>query len=130
MRGKCPVSSDELETTVSDDDSSSDESGTIVSDDDASLWLSEDQEHGIKIKDEGECSSKAGEIEKGKADFKSDKPFMVYINQSHLTNRGVYLPAEFRKKFSRGHKSDHKCSLQPWSLVDVVMVASSQLMCI
>ncbi|MFS7955439.1 putative transcription factor B3-Domain family [Helianthus anomalus] len=37
---------------------------------------------------------------------------MVYINQSHLTNRGVYLPAEFRRKFSRGHKSDHKCSLQ------------------
>ncbi|KAF5769731.1 putative transcription factor B3-Domain family [Helianthus annuus] len=110
---KFPVSSDEPETTVSDDDSSySDESETIVSKDDTSSWLSEDQEHGIKIKDEGECSSKAREIEKGKADFKSDKPFMVYINQSHLTNRGVYLPAEFRRKFSRGHKSDHECSLQ------------------
>ncbi|KAI3799048.1 hypothetical protein L1987_34336 [Smallanthus sonchifolius] len=95
-----------------------DESKIIILDDDTSS--EEDQKHGIKIYEEGECSRKTqrGEegrlaLEEAKANFKSDKPFfMVLMSTSHVTTkRGVCLPMSLRRELLRGHDNRRKCLL-------------------
>ncbi|PWA86229.1 B3 DNA binding domain-containing protein [Artemisia annua] len=93
---------------------------SVKSEDETSSSWSEDQNHGIKFNDEGECSKKSEcyqrmkegmiAIEKAKANFKCDKPFfMAYVQKTTLT-RGVNA-AEFRRKILKGKKTS-SCSLQ------------------